>query len=252
MSHIKIIVIGAGGTGGHLYDRLARLAYGHSVDPNKTDLNLTLVDGDIVEESNLLRQNFTFDDLGLNKAKALTDRYLFQMNVEGESIETFFTSPDQITSLFDASADLNIIVGAVDNNTARFLIDQAMSTTAEAYNVIWLDSGNLERLGQVIVSGSLKALRLPEIQAFDPNTKLPKSPFEKYPDSFMNFSGLNGDVTQLSCELAAVSAPQNIATNIIAADTVFLLINKIISGEILTEYEYKFDTSAIGVVPAKD
>lgn len=247
-TYINTIVIGAGGTGGHLFDRLVRLAYGMNNDQDKPDMQLTLVDGDIVESSNLLRQNFTLDDLGLNKASALASRYFEQMDVVTSVVTDYLTTPLDVVNLFKDDAAINIIIGAVDNHTARYQIEQAMLDVADTYKAVWIDSGNSDRSGQVIVSGSQEALRIPELLQYDSNLQLPQSPFEKYPESFMDFSGLNGDVTQLSCELAAISEPQNIATNIIAADTVFMLVNKLINNEFITKFEYKFDTNDLGVV----
>lgn len=247
MNYINLIILGAGGTGGHLFDRVARLAYGMNADPNRPDLHLTLIDGDDVEDKNLLRQNFILDDLGENKAEALAYRYKDQMDVSTKVITEFFTTPDEITALFDPEADFNVIVGAVDNHYARYLIEQSMAVNKDEFNAVWVDSGNGERFGQVIVSGSEKVLQLDKIRSFIPDAPSPKSPFELYPESFMDFSGTNGDVTQLSCELAAISAPQNIATNIIAGDVTFMILNKLFAGEILTCYEYKFDTQDLGV-----
>ena len=248
MNYINLIILGAGGTGGHLFDFVARLAYGMNADPTRPDLHLTLIDGDEVEEKNLLRQNFTLDDLGENKAEALAYRYKDQMDVSTNVITSFFTKPSEITDLFDKEADFNVIVGAVDNHYARYLIEQSMVETKDEYNAVWVDSGNGDRFGQVIVSGSEAVLQVDKIREFVPDAPAPKSPFELYPESFMDFSGTNGDVTQLSCELSAISAPQNIATNIIAASTVFMILNKLFAGEILTTYEYKFGTQDLGIV----
>ena len=38
--------------------------------------SLTIVDGDIVEDSNLNRQNYSYSDIGLPKVEALKDRLL--------------------------------------------------------------------------------------------------------------------------------------------------------------------------------
>ena len=247
MNYINLIILGAGGTGGHLFDSVARLAYGMNADPERPDLHLTLIDGDEVEEKNLLRQNFILDDLGENKAEALAYRYKDQMDVSTKAITEFFTKPEEIVALFDKDANFNVIVGAVDNHYARYLIEQAMVAHKDEYNAVWVDSGNGERFGQVIISGSEKVLQLEKIRSFVPDAPSPKSPFELYPESFMDFSGTNGDVTQLSCELAAISAPQNIATNIIAAHVVFMVLNKLFAGEVINCYEYKFDTQDLGV-----
>ena len=61
---VKIVMLGAGGTGGHIAPHLYRLLY--SLD---RPVRFILCDGDVVEEKNLVRQNFTPADLGENKAR---------------------------------------------------------------------------------------------------------------------------------------------------------------------------------------
>ena len=62
-------MIGAGGTGGHIAPHLYRLLYAL-----ERPVQFVICDGDIVEEKNLVRQNFTKADLGLNKAQCLITR----------------------------------------------------------------------------------------------------------------------------------------------------------------------------------
>lgn len=66
---VKIVMLGAGGTGGHIAPHLYRLLYAL-----ERPVRFILCDGDIVEEKNLVRQNFTPADLGENKAKVLAER----------------------------------------------------------------------------------------------------------------------------------------------------------------------------------
>jgi len=63
---IKIIMLGAGGTGGHIAPHLYRLL--HTLD---RFTKVIVCDRDIVEEKNLVRQNFISADLGKNKARVL-------------------------------------------------------------------------------------------------------------------------------------------------------------------------------------
>ena len=51
---VKIVQLGAGGTGGHIAPHLYRLLY--SLD---RPVRYIICDGDVVEEKNLVRQNFT-------------------------------------------------------------------------------------------------------------------------------------------------------------------------------------------------
>ena len=67
----NIYIIGAGGTGGYLAQDLAR----YIAVRTEEKYNFTIVDGDVVEEKNLIRQNFIENDIGKNKAKVLAERY---------------------------------------------------------------------------------------------------------------------------------------------------------------------------------
>lgn len=67
---VKVVQLGAGGTGGHIAPHLFRLLY--SLD---RPVRYIICDGDVVEEKNLVRQNFTPADLGENKAQVLAERY---------------------------------------------------------------------------------------------------------------------------------------------------------------------------------
>ena len=68
---VKIVMLGAGGTGGYIAPYLYRLL--HMLD---RPTRFVICDGDIVEPKNLDRQNFVSADLGENKARILAERYL--------------------------------------------------------------------------------------------------------------------------------------------------------------------------------
>ena len=61
---VKIVVIGAGGTGGYVIPHLYRLGYA-----SHRDVRIIVCDGDVVEEKSLIRQNFVEQDIGRNKAQ---------------------------------------------------------------------------------------------------------------------------------------------------------------------------------------
>ena len=60
---VKIVMLGAGGTGGHIAPHLYRLLYAL-----ERPVRFIICDGDIVEEKNLVRQNFTPADFTLLKS----------------------------------------------------------------------------------------------------------------------------------------------------------------------------------------
>lgn len=67
---VKIVMLGAGGTGGYVAPHLYRLAY-----LSQRPIQILICDGDTVEEKNLFRQNFVDIDVGQNKAAVLARRY---------------------------------------------------------------------------------------------------------------------------------------------------------------------------------
>ena len=67
---VKVVMLGAGGTGAHIAPHLYRLLYAL-----ERPVDFIICDGDTVESKNLVRQNFTEADLGENKAKVIAERY---------------------------------------------------------------------------------------------------------------------------------------------------------------------------------
>ena len=84
---VKIVMLGAGGTGGHIAPHLYRLLYAL-----ERPARFIICDGDVVEEKNLVRQNFTPADLGENKAKVLAERYSSVFGLETEYVPEFIES----------------------------------------------------------------------------------------------------------------------------------------------------------------
>lgn len=93
-----IYIIGCGGGGSWLCPILCLLT-----EPR----NVTVIDGDMLEEKNLNRQLFTRDDIGRGKAEALAERY------GCEHVHGWFTS-DMLELGWD-----DWLMVCVDNNAAR-------------------------------------------------------------------------------------------------------------------------------------
>ena len=71
---VRVLVVGAGGSGsavvmGLPYLDQAMRAWGHAYG-----LDVTLMDADVVSETNCVRQPFSLSDVGLNKATVLINR----------------------------------------------------------------------------------------------------------------------------------------------------------------------------------
>ena len=69
MRPVKVVMLGAGGTGGHIAPHLYRLLYAL-----ERPVRFIICDGDVVEEKNLVRQNFIPADLGENKVSRRKSR----------------------------------------------------------------------------------------------------------------------------------------------------------------------------------
>lgn len=108
-----VLVAGCGGIGGHVIEALARLGVGH----------LTVVDGDVFEESNLNRQLLaTQDSLGQSKAMTAAQR-IQQVNplVEVSAVPEKLT-PENAKELLEG---VDVAVDALDNVEARMTLFSA-------------------------------------------------------------------------------------------------------------------------------
>ena len=221
-----IIIVGAGGTGGWLASFLHRI---------KDDHVVTIIDADIVEEKNLIRQNFNFNDINKNKAEVIGSRYQF------DNIVPFYLSePSQLNEVIQATNLPPIIVGAVDNNASRMLIKQFL----DSYDgeVLWVDSGNSERDGQVIVTGLDEDGNY--IDGF-------ADPFTLHPE-LSDTAGDNRHPDDISCAEQSESVPQNVGANIFAATTIFGVLNKWLAKEPLLSNEIKFNSATVSMYQYKE
>ena len=236
---VKIIILGAGGTGGHVMPHLYRLL--HSLNRYT---KVVVCDGDIVEEKNLVRQNFISVDLGKNKAQVLAERYATAFGLEVSYIPEFIEDEDRLAEL--AAPDvfyanqysqhgvegLSILVGCVDNNRSRQLCHQVFK---KAQNLVYIDSGNGEHTGQVVCG-----IRRSGRTYYKPIGEI-------YPDVLMDTDKFP---TQLSCAEAAVSAPQSIVANIMAGTAVVsYLYNILVLGSIETR-SVTFSTKTVNLKPS--
>ena len=235
---VKIVMLGAGGTGGHIAPHLYRLLYAM----NQEGCRFLIVDGDLVEKKNLVRQNFIEADLGENKAKVLAERYSSVFGLETEYIPAYIESEEELKKLVtprvwkvrEYSApitELVILIGAVDNNKSRSLCHQVF---CQMDNLVYIDSGNGEYTGQVVcgVRSGGRTYHKP-VGALYPEIL---DETDKFP-------------TELSCAEASVSAPQAITANITAACAVVALVyNILVRGETNVQ-AVSFSTTSVNMRP---
>lgn len=225
---IHIVMLGAGGTGGYIAPHLYRLLYA-LFRPSI----VMLCDGDIVEKKNLVRQNFVACDLGRNKAQVLAERYAAAFGMEMCYVPRFIEEENELAALLQPvhRNALVILIGAVDNNRSRQLCD---SVFRRSRDLIYIDAGNGVSTGQVVcgVRKGGRTLRRPVAGYYrDILNRTDKFPSE------------------LSCAEAAVSSPQAVTANLMAATLVLsMLYNILAAGELVTRMA-TFSTKTVNVRP---
>ena len=108
-----VLVVGCGGLGGNVIEQLARLGLGH----------LTVVDGDVFEESNLNRQLLcTTANIGESKALAAAERVsLIDPDIEVRPVPEFITKENAAALM----ADADIVIDALDSISSRLVLEDA-------------------------------------------------------------------------------------------------------------------------------
>lgn len=167
----KIMIIGGGGTGSRLVPLLGQFLKTCAWIQNP---EITIIDDDIVEEKNLLRQNFIQVDVGKPKAEVLAQRYsrAFNINIiprvervkpyDWAVVQKELTQKDgeSIYQLFRRYATNSIIIMCVDSPEARrHIVGHLTSAMRSVYsriaqnsNVLLIDSGNENDFGQISVA----------------------------------------------------------------------------------------------------
>ena len=211
----KAILIGGGGTGANVLPHLYRIAYASG-----RKMRVISVDGDVVDEHNLIRQNFVAYDIGNNKVEVLAKRYADVFGIETEYVPHFVEDATELKRLVEpdmrrGSNQLVILIGAVDNNRSRQICHEVFN---QANDLIYIDSGNGEYTGQVVCGVRKNGKTL-----WKPVTGW-------YPDILKVEDKLP---TEMSCAERSVHAPQSIAANLFASTIITsMLYHILICGEL--------------------
>ena len=217
-----IFVLGAGGTGSWLCSFLDKMSLHNDV---------IVMDGDIVEPKNVLRQNFKMRDVNANKAEVV-GRNNMMSYVHGFITDTGIFH--QILEEFPEDT-IPMLIGCLDNNASRKIAHDFVN---EVENAVWIDGGNAERHGQAYVcikeNGQI-------IEGFE-------SPIDIEP-AFQNFEGDERRPDQISCAEHSESAPQNVTANVTSANLLFNLMTIFLNGGALMTNKFIFDTRTITVTP---
>jgi PRTRC genetic system ThiF family protein len=150
---VRVLVVGAGGTGsavvmGLPYLDQAMRAWGH-----RGGLDVSVMDADVVTETNCIRQPFSTSDIGLNKATVLINRINMFW---GTQWKAFPMHLDKRIQPRGNESSPDIVIGCVDTRAARVAIESAVKTTFNM-TMYWLDVGNNAASGQYVLGQPLNA-----------------------------------------------------------------------------------------------
>lgn len=171
---VTVNLIGAGGTGSKVLTAL--LEMNHSlVALGHAGLQVRLWDDDIVTEANLGRQRFADCEMGLYKSVALINRANrwsgtnWKAETRKFERDNFGRLPEQVRA--------SIFISCVDSVQARFEIGEILKALDNSRHYgnhpsYWLDFGNSQHSGQVILS-TIGTIRQPHSEKYEPVASLP-------------------------------------------------------------------------------
>jgi PRTRC genetic system ThiF family protein len=196
---VKVILVGAGGTGSHVLRRLAIMHMAMTELGHPGGLDVKVVDPDYVSKTNVGRQSFYPSDIGFPKAEILVHRCNMMLNTFWEaSIATV-----DATSYLDC----DILIGCVDKRKSRKAILSAIKHGLwNRRSSYYLDFGNREHDGQVIL-GQVFGNKNEESES---NVRLPHAA-DLFPD-IVDGSLDDKDETP-SCSLAEALEKQSLFIN---------------------------------------
>ena len=219
-----VMIVGVGGTGGYLAETLCRLLTGRHD-------NIILVDHDVVEPHNLLRQNFGRTDVGCFKSQALAERRAREFNRPvGYVTKPFRHSPYGPPAVLHrangAPATPDIIVGCVDNAEARADMAKIIPHHRNFRRPWLVDAGNGKNWGQILVGNSHGGEDLHEAFDGDVCHRLP-APVTQRPDII---TYAPDEPPDLDCAAAMELADQDPTVNQVMAALTIQVVRRMLAG----------------------
>lgn len=235
------IIVGAGGTGSYLLPNLLAFYNGLAGD---VENKVVLIDGDFVEDKNLLRQGFLQDSLNQYKSEALVDTYSQAYDIEVESKNMFLNNADYLLNIVRENLeDIEdvVLISCVDNNYARLRLVVGQQLIKQFYpdlEVTFVDSGNEEWHGQSIVT-TMDNFTAP-VLAYENGKMVVKTEAytqaATYDNIFVRMNNWENFLTkgdhEMSCDIVTVSHPQNVATNMTASSLIITSLGRLARGHL--------------------
>lgn len=251
----KIMVIGCGGTGSRLVPMLVQfirsITREHSPTGWLESPQIILVDDDVVEHKNLLRQNFIEADVGKNKAAVLAQRYGRHFGIEvaaaTKRVELSTTYNELIPAYSPDTDNVMVIIG-VDSSDARRKILNMIRNSVRVQDVsrspFVIDAGNENNYGQVKffnmallvgIKDRMKTINFPKMNPIQ--WDLPAIP---YPKEF--YDTLEDAPSQGSC----ADLNQTLAINALMATNIMAVVQNFYYVKTFTHNEVSISLDGAG------
>lgn len=256
--HFHIVQLGVGGTGGYVLRSLVRMIHSYQASTN-LQFTLSICDGDSVEKKNLLRQDFIESDIHRKKVDVLADRFGLAYGMPIRKRGTYVEDLESLSALCDLENNKSydnrlIVIGAVDNNATRQLINQYFE---KMDSIIYIDAGNE---GIIVSDKSDSELTDDEREAIDQSGYsgqvvlgwkyqgkmiLPPVGFV-YPDIL---SDKETFFPSQACGRVIVDSPQRRMTNEVAAMVITGYLNNLFATGEIVSHMTTFNAQNMNVVP---
>jgi len=139
------LIIGVGGTGGNFAKELCRMVSQH---PDKDNMSIYFVDGDLIENKNLSRQPYTIDDIDENKAFCLADKCSEIFGLDVMAYPNYIQNIEEVLDICNTYRNkLPVIISCVDNHACRKILHEVFLKLPHA---VYLDAGNESTYGDVV------------------------------------------------------------------------------------------------------
>jgi len=235
---LTIALVGAGGTGSQVLTSLGRMNYALR-ELGHPGFDVMVYDADIVTTANCGRQLFSPVEVGRNKAEVLVTKLNMFFGTTWESIPEMYES---------TSKQANIIISCVDTVKSRLAIKENLEAKNRSSwndierNYYWLDFGNTQNTGQVIL-GTPKNL----------STKVQRGNVGKLPcvTDMFNLSEVNEKKSGPSCSLAEALSKQDLFINSTLAQIGMALLWKMFTKGVLEYHGAFLNLETMKVNPIK-
>ncbi len=234
---IKVLIVGAGGTGSQVLTSLARIN-STLIALQHPGLHIILMDDDRVSQSNIGRQLFSPADTGRYKCEVLIERTNRFFGLNWEAIPQRFT----------AGVNCNILMTCVDNMDTRIQILELFNRYCKNTNhknennklYYWMDFGNANKIGQVV----LGSYPIDQQGLKDTNGLLPTI-FDLFP----SFKDQKTTDNEPSCSMAEAISKQDLFVNSILAQFGCDILWKLLKDKVIDVHGIFMNLETMNVKP---